>query len=73
MFTSRFAERMQEDKALVEVVYRAGSSNNLLSVQNFGETLARGMEELKVEGWINQEEKDTILKAYTSSTKSFLR
>ena len=65
MFTSRFAERMREDKALGEVVYRAGSSNNLLSVQNFGEALAMGMEELKVEGWINQEEKDTILKAYT--------
>ncbi len=65
MFTSRFAEKMQEDKALVEVVYRMSSLNNLLSTQYFGEALARGMEELKVEGWINQEEKDTILKAYT--------
>ena len=65
MFTSRFAERMQEDKALVEVVYRIGSLNNLLKTQNFGEALVRGMEELKVEGWINQEEKDTILKIYT--------
>ncbi len=65
MFTSRFAEKMRNDKALLEVVHRIGSLNNLLNTQNFGEALAKGMEELKVEGWITQEEKDTILKVYT--------
>jgi len=73
MFTSKFAEKIREDKALVEVVYRVGSLNNLLNTQNFGEALTKGMKELKVEGWIDQEEKDTILKAYTKSSKSFLR
>jgi hypothetical protein len=65
MFTSKFAEKIRKDKALVEIVYRVGSFNNLLNTQNFVETLAKGMEELKVEGWIDQEEKDAILKAYT--------
>jgi len=65
MFTSKFAEKIRKDKAFVEVVYRIGSLNNLLNTKNFGEALAKGMEELKVEGWINQEEKDIILKTYT--------
>jgi hypothetical protein len=65
MFTSKFAEKIRKDKALIEIVYRVGSFNNLLNTQNFVETLAKGIEELKVEGWIDQEEKDTILKAYT--------
>ncbi len=65
MFISRFAEKMRNDKALLEVVHRIGSLNNLLNTENFGEALAKGMEELKVEGWITQEEKDTILKVYT--------
>jgi hypothetical protein len=65
MFTSKFAEKIRKDKAFVEIVYRIGSLNNLLNTKNFGEALAKGMEELKVEGWINQEEKDIILKTYT--------
>lgn len=64
MFTSTFAEGMKRDKALAETMYKLGSSNNLLKVQDFGEKLTKGIEELKVEGWINQEEKDAILKVY---------
>jgi len=64
MFTSIFAERMLEDETLGRIVSEMGSSNNLLNVQNFGEALVRGVEELKVEGWINREEGDAILKAY---------
>ncbi|RLI46356.1 hypothetical protein DRO69_03250 [Candidatus Bathyarchaeota archaeon] len=65
MFTSMFAEKIRKDKAFGEIVYKAGSSNNLLNTKDFREVLAKGMEELKVEGWISQEEKDAILKAYT--------
>jgi len=64
MFTSIFAEKVQEDEALGKIVCEMGSSNNLLNLQDFGETLARGVEELKVEGWINREERDAILRAY---------
>jgi hypothetical protein len=64
MFTSIFAERVQEDKALEKVVHEMGSSNNLLNVQDLGEALARGADELKVEGWISREERGAILKAY---------
>ncbi|UCE15580.1 MAG: hypothetical protein JSV12_06815, partial [Candidatus Bathyarchaeota archaeon] len=65
MFTSIFAERLREDETLERVMYELGSSNNLLDAQDFGEALARGMKELKAEGWISQDEKDTLLKAYT--------
>ncbi len=64
MFTSLFAEKVREDETLGKVVCEMGSSNNLLNVQDFGETLARGVEELKAEGWINREERDAILRAY---------
>ncbi len=64
LFTSIFAEPVQEDETLGKAIYEMGSSNNLLNVQDFGEALARGVEELKVEGWINREEGDAILKAY---------
>ena len=64
MFTSIFAERVRKDKTLGRVVYEMGSFNNLLSVKDFGEALAKGMKELKVEGWINREEGDALLKAY---------
>jgi hypothetical protein len=64
MFTSIFAETVREDETLGKAIYEMGSSNNLLNVQDFGEALVRGVEELKVEGWINREEGDAILKAY---------
>ena len=64
MFTSIFAEKVREDETLGRVLYEIGSSNNILGVQDFGEALARGAEELKAEGWINREEGDAILKAY---------
>jgi len=68
IFTSFFAERIREDEALEKVVYEMGSSNNLLNVQDFGEALARGVEELKAEGWISQEERNTVLEAYAPSS-----
>jgi len=64
MFTSIFAGRVRKNEALGRVVYEMGSSNNLLNAQDFGEALARGVKELKAEGWINQDERDTILKTY---------
>jgi len=64
MFTSVLAKKAREDKDLEEILHRLGYSNDLLSVPNFREVLARGMEELKGEGWVNSEEKDAILNAY---------
>jgi hypothetical protein len=64
MFTSVLAKKTREDKALKEILHRLGCSNNLLTIPNFREVLARGMEELKVEGWVSSEEKDAILYTY---------
>jgi len=64
MFTSIFAARVRKDETLGRIVYELGSSNNLLNAEDFGEALARGVKELKAEGWISQDEKDTILKTY---------
>jgi len=64
MFNSVLAKKAREDKALEEILHRLGYSNNLLSIPDFREVLARGMEELKGEGWVNSEEKDAILNAY---------
>ena len=64
MFTSILAKKTREDKAFKEILHRLGCSNNLLSIPNFREVLARGMEELKGEGWVNSEEKDAILYTY---------
>lgn len=64
MLNSVLVEKTREDKALKEVLQGLGCSNNLLSIPNFIEVLAKGMEELKGEGWINPEEEDAILNAY---------
>jgi len=64
MLTSIFAETVQKDEALGRDLYEIGSSNNLFNAQDFREALARGVEELKAEGWINREEGDAILRAY---------
>jgi len=58
-------KRIREDKAFEEIVYEMGSSNNLLNTPNFKENLAKGMEELRNEGWVNSEEGDAILNIYS--------
>jgi len=58
-------KRIREDKAFKEIVYEMGCSNNLLNTPNFREALAKGMEELRNEGWVNSEERDAILNTFS--------
>jgi len=54
----------KSDKAFSEVLRQAAASANILAGQNFRETLIKGLEELKAEGWIGQKEVDTLTKLY---------
>jgi len=61
---SALIRKMHEDKVFEETLYEMGCSNNILKTPNFRETLTKGMEELKNEGWITSEEMSTIINAY---------
>lgn len=69
MLTSIFAEKLKEDRALEKVVRGLGYSNNILRIPDLRERLTKGMEKLEKKGWVNSEDKDTILNAYTTSAK----
>lgn len=55
-------DKMKSDKGFSENVQEAAVSGNILLKDNIKETLARGADELKAEGWINDRE-ETIIKA----------
>lgn len=63
MFSS-LEKRMHEEEALEKKIVEAAISSNLLLAPGFRDGLDRGLEELKSEGWIKQEEKDSILSTY---------
>jgi len=65
MFNSVFEEKMKAGNTLEKNLREWGMSHNLLVNPNFGEVLASGLQELKTEGWINQEESVAIMKAYS--------
>ncbi len=54
----------KSDKAFSQALRQTAASANLLAGHNFRETLIKGLEELKAEGWIGQEEVDAIAKKY---------
>jgi hypothetical protein len=51
-------------KTFSESLMEATTANNLLEKQNFWETLTKGVEKLKAEGWITESQGDSLLKAY---------
>jgi hypothetical protein len=57
-------ERTTADKVLGESLRELCASNNILTKPNFKEELTKGIEELKTEGWIKQEERDSLMKTY---------
>jgi hypothetical protein len=57
-------ERTTADKVLSESLRELCASNNILTKPNFKEELTKGIEELKTEGWIKQEERDSLMKTY---------
>lgn len=52
------------EKAFSESLMQATASNNLLDKQNFKETLTKGIEELRADGWITERQGCSLLKAY---------
>jgi hypothetical protein len=62
MLNVTFEEKVKTDKALEENLQSLGEFNNLLSNESFKEALTQGLEELKAEGWIKQEESNLLMK-----------
>jgi hypothetical protein len=54
----------ESDKAFSEALRQAAASANILAGRKFRETLIKGLEELKAEGWIGQKEVDALAKLY---------
>lgn len=57
-------ETMQNDKGLSSKLVELGKANNLLSQPDLRETLTKGVAELKVEGWMKQEEGIKLIRDY---------
>ncbi len=64
-----FTEMMKKDKTFEENVCKLGYENNLLRSPRLKDILTSGMEELQSEGWINQEEKYTVLNAFALNNR----
>lgn len=57
-------KKIRSDNTLEKAAYELGFSNNILHSSGFKETLTKGIEELRNEGWISREEKEALLKTY---------
>jgi len=64
MFIIVLEEKMKADRAFEEALRDLALSNNLLTRVDFKEVLVKGMEELRAEGWIKQEEGAALIKMY---------
>jgi len=64
MFNTIFEEELRADSAFEVSLRDLGKSNNLLKTSDFKEELTKGLEELKAEGWIKQEQCITLTKMY---------
>jgi len=64
MFNTVLEEKMRADRAFEGSLRELGVSNDLLTNADFKEALTRGVEELKAEGWIKQEEGTILMKTY---------
>jgi len=58
-------EKAKSEKGFNERLLETAASNNIFDRQNFKETLTRGLEELRAEGWISQSGAQDLIKAYT--------
>ncbi|MEM3626606.1 MAG: hypothetical protein QXZ25_01110 [Candidatus Bathyarchaeia archaeon] len=58
-------ECVKADKAFGEGLRQAAASGNILGRYGLRETLIKGLEELKAEGWISQREGDAIIEVYS--------
>ena len=67
VFSITLEEKVKTEETLEENLRGLGESNNLLSNENFKEALTQGLEELKAEGWIKQEESNLLMKRHLGS------
>jgi len=64
MFNIFLEEKMKTDKTLEENLRGLATSNDLLTSEDFRKVLTNGLEELKSEGWIKQEESVSLLETF---------
>jgi len=64
MFNLVVEEKMRTDRTFEESLRELGTSSNILTNPDFKEALTKGVEELKAEGWIKQEEGSVLIKMY---------
>ncbi|MGQ9566250.1 MAG: hypothetical protein ACUVT5_06885 [Candidatus Bathyarchaeales archaeon] len=64
MFSSIFLRRIEEDYELRSRLGEKIEQNNVLTMADFKEKLARGLDALVLEGWVKPEEKDAVLQVY---------
>jgi len=64
MLSSVIGESMRSEKEFNENLMKAASSSNILERLDFKEMLSKGVEELKVVGWISSRQGNALLKAY---------
>jgi hypothetical protein len=64
MLNSAIKEKTRSNEDFNKVLYQTASSTNILRSQNLRETLIEGLEKLKAEGWIGEDEIDAVIKVY---------
>jgi len=62
-------KKMKADKAFAESLRETAASANILAGQGFRETLIKGLEGLKAEGWVGRKEVDTLIKLYAGGAE----
>jgi len=65
MFDAALVKAMERDDSLEKKIGELGSYNDVVKSPSLTQELTKGLEDLKSEGWINPEEENAILKAYT--------
>lgn len=64
MLGSIVGKEMKSEREFYERLMKVASSSNILERLDFKETLNKGVEELKVVGWISSREGDALLRMY---------
>ena len=67
MFDFVFEEKMKSDMVFSESLLQSAASSNVLVRQNFKETLVKGVEELRAEQWLSQNQGEALIKTYASA------
>jgi hypothetical protein len=66
MFSSTLSKQIEEDSELRNQIREKNEQNNIFLASNFKNQLTKGIEELVKEEWVKPEERDMILKMFTT-------